>query len=155
MIVVSDTSCITNLITIGAVDLLSSLFGEVIIPPAVERELRRTHPAMPGFIQVRVPADRAFIENLWRQLDQGEAEAIALAKELRADRLLIDEKDGRSIARREGLAIIGVLGILLLARRGNLIPSVKDALMRLEHDAGFFIDDVVKASVLHEAGEQL
>src|SRR6266705_1562947 len=116
MIVVSDTSCITNLITIGAVDLLSSLFGEVIIPPAVERELRRTHPAMPGFIQVRVPADRAFIENLWRQLDQGEAEAIALAKELRADRLLIDEKDGRSIARREGLAIIGVLGILLLAR---------------------------------------
>ena len=63
MIVVSDTSCITNLITIGAVDLLSSLFGEVIIPPAVERELRRTHPTVPGFIQMRVPANRAFIEN--------------------------------------------------------------------------------------------
>ena len=74
MIVVSDTSCITNLITIDAADLLSRLFGEVIIPPAVDRELRRTHATVPAFIQIRVPGNRAFIENLARQLDQGEAE---------------------------------------------------------------------------------
>jgi predicted nucleic acid-binding protein len=154
MIVVSDTSCVSNLIALDALHLLPALYGEVIIPLAVERELRRTHGALPGFLQLRQPGNLAFIQSLAQQLDRGEAEAIALAKELHADRLLIDEKDGRAVALREHIPVIGVLGILLIARKRGMIPSIKDCLLRLEQEAGFYKDEALKASVLQAAGEE-
>jgi uncharacterized protein len=83
MIVVSDTSCISNLLTIGKADLLEKLFGEVIIPPAVEKELRRYHSAIPVFLKVVAPARIDLVARLSRELDSGEAEAISLACELK------------------------------------------------------------------------
>lgn len=69
--------------------------------------------------------DFALVRTLSKELDTGEAEAIALAVELKADRLLIDERLGRSAALRLGLKITGVLGILVAAKRNNLIQEVK------------------------------
>ena len=109
MIVVSDTSCISNLLTVGHAELLTRLFGEVIIPPAVERELRRFHTKLPRFLKLTTPHDAERLSRLAGEVDAGEAEAICLACELKADRLLIDEKRGRDIALREGLAIVGVV----------------------------------------------
>jgi predicted nucleic acid-binding protein len=153
MIVVSDTSCISNLLTIGKADLLEKLFGEVIIPPAVERELRRFHSAIPAFLKVVTPARNDLVARLSRELDAGEAEAISVACELKADRLLIDEKHGRSIALREGLAIIGIVGMLLAAKQKGLLPSLTELLNRLETEAGFRLSQSVRAAALKAAGE--
>lgn len=152
MIVVSDTSPISNLIHIGLSHLLVALFGEVVIPPSVADELRVRHNPLPEYLRVHSPRDQRKVRALAEELDPGEAEAIALAIELEADRLLIDEKAGRRIAEQEGVPVIGVLGILLLARRRELIENVRDRLDQLE-TAGFHLDDALRAEVLRLAGE--
>jgi predicted nucleic acid-binding protein len=87
MIVVSDTSPITALLAVEKADLLKQLFGEVVIPSAVETELLRTHPALPAWLRVQ-PLQNSAKANLYaRSVDRGEAEAIALAEELHADHL--------------------------------------------------------------------
>lgn len=98
MIVVSDTSSITALITIQQIDLLRQLYGEVKIPPAVAEELLAYHTELPSSIQTVPVSDIPLLSELNRQLDRGEAEAIVLAKELHADLLLIDEALGREAA---------------------------------------------------------
>lgn len=91
---------------------------------------------------------------LRRDLDDGEAEAIALSLELGYDTVLMDEHDGRSIARSMGLTTVGILGILLRARRMGEISSVKQALLKLRTEAGFYISDYLFASILSQAGEK-
>src|SRR5438094_6903167 len=104
-IIVSDTSPVRALDHLGQLDLLSDLFETILIPPAVERELllprKRFRPITVNEIRgasVRAPSDAPFVRSLGGQLDPGEAEAIALARELDA-RLLIDERAGRAGAR--------------------------------------------------------
>jgi predicted nucleic acid-binding protein len=153
MIVVSDTSCISNLLTIGHADLLRRLFGEVLIPPAVKRELLRFHAALPAFLQVAIPQDQARLTRLSRDLDQGESEAICLACEVKAERLLIDEKAGRLAALREGLSIIGLIGVLIAAKNNGHLASVAEVISRLEAEAGFRLGPEVKLAALQAAGE--
>ncbi|MDB6058441.1 MAG: hypothetical protein JWO95_2285 [Verrucomicrobiales bacterium] len=153
MIVVSDTSCISNLLTIGHEDLLSKVFGVVIIPPAVDAELRRFHRNVPSFISVRAPVGTDRVAQLAREIDIGEAQAIALAHELKADRLLIDEKLGRAVAVREQLTVIGIVGVLLVAKARGLVVSVKPLMDRLENEAGFRLAANVKKTALQQAGE--
>jgi len=98
MIVVSDTSPLTALLTIGQSELLPQLFGEIIIPSAVKSELLRTHPALPGWLWVQSLRDETKAGLYAQSVDRGEAEAIALAEELHADHLLIDERKGRRLA---------------------------------------------------------
>jgi predicted nucleic acid-binding protein len=78
MIVVSDTSPITALLTIQKIDLLRQLYSDVKIPPAVSKELRAYHDSIPDFIQTVPVDDSQLLEKLKRQLDPGEAEAIIL-----------------------------------------------------------------------------
>jgi hypothetical protein len=78
MIVVSDTSAITSLLQIGRVELLVRLYREVVIPEAVERELRHDHPQLPEFIHVAHVTHPEVVERLAREVDLGEAEAIAV-----------------------------------------------------------------------------
>jgi hypothetical protein len=109
MIVVSDTSPITALLTIGAEELLTRLFDDVIIPPAVRNELLRSHPLLPSWLQAKTIQNPERAHEYARTVDAGEAEAIELARELQADLLLIDERKGRTLARKEGIPIIGLL----------------------------------------------
>lgn len=95
MIVVSDTSPLTALLTVGHAELLPKLFGAVVIPPAVAAELRRSHAQLPDWLEVRALSASNQAAIYARSVDRGEAEAIALAQELQADRLLIDERKGR------------------------------------------------------------
>ena len=90
---------------------------------------------------------------LKRELDEGEAEAIALALQLKIEVVLMDERDGRSIAKSMGLTPIGVLGVLLRAKKSGDITSVRDVLIKLKNTAGFYITDSLMNSILSEIGE--
>ena len=153
MIVVSDTSPITALLTVGAADVLPTLFGEVIIPEAVRDELLRTHSTLPDWMRVEPVKDRLGALRFAEEVDLGEAEAIELAKELHADRLLVDERKGRRLALQEGLSVIGLVGIVLLARRRKLIPSARALLDRLEQEAGMYLSERLKDEALKTVGE--
>ena len=96
MIVVSDTSVVTALIQIGRIGLLAEIFGRVVILGAVADELAVSHVTLPAWIRTICVRDDQVVEDLLSELDAGESEAIALALELGADFLLIDEKRGRA-----------------------------------------------------------
>lgn len=87
------------------------------------------------------------------ELDKGEAEAIALATEIQADVLLIDEREGRSFARQAGLPVRGVLGILIRAKAKAEIDSVRAEIEALRSRAGFFVAPSLEAEVLRNLGE--
>jgi predicted nucleic acid-binding protein len=153
MLVVSDTSPVSSLLQIGRVELLRDLFGNVCVPTAVRDELRRFHQTLPAFLEVRHVADQPRVQSLLTSLDVGEAEAIVLALESHADYLLVDERRGRAIAAQAGVPVIGLLGVLLLARKRNLIASVKNSIDELQATAGFYVADALVHKVLKAAGE--
>ena len=131
MIVVSNTSPIFYLSSINSLDLLHQIYGEIIIPLAVFNEITdvgNTDPSATivpklSWIKTQTVTNQSLVNQLKINLDQGESEAIALALELKANRLLIDERLGRKVAAQSGLSIIGVLGILIAAKQRNLIQS--------------------------------
>lgn len=153
MIVVSDTSPLTGLITIGEEEILPRLFSQVVIPSGVRDELLRGHAVLPGWLRTEPVADSDGVARLMNELDRGEAEAIELAKELRADRLMIDERKGRLVAVREGVPVIGLVGVLLLAKRRGLIASARRLLDRLELEAGIYLAEDLKEEALKSVGE--
>ncbi len=161
MIVVSDTSPVTNLAAIGRLDLLQKLYEKVIIPQAVYRELAHVSDGMQGTTPLQIPewiecqavVDRAVVTALQMEVDEGEAEAIALAMELKADFLLLDERHGRAIASRFGLRFIGLLGVVIEAKHRGYIPAVKPIVDDLMVRAGFWVSQQLYARVLQITGE--
>ena len=153
MIVVSDTSPITALLAVEQADLLKQLFGEAVIPNAVETELLRMHPVLPAWLRVQSLQNFAKANVYAFSVDRGEAEAIALAEELHADHLLIDERKGRRLAQRQGLPVLGLLGVVLLARRAKLISSARELLKELDDKAGIYLADELKDAALKTVGE--
>jgi predicted nucleic acid-binding protein len=132
----------------------------VHIPPAVYQEVVVRGSGQPGsqavanagWITTRSVTDTLAVAGLATILDQGEAEAIVLAKELSAAELLIDERQGRRIAQALGLTVKGTLGILLRAKQRGLIPAVRDELDNLIRHGAWISGRVYKA-VLQAAGE--
>lgn len=90
---------------------------------------------------------------LQRDLDRGESASIALAVELGADLILLDEQDGRRLAQQQGLTPMGVVGVLLLAKRRGLLPAIRPSLDALRTDAGFWLGDSVYRLALQKARE--
>ena len=90
---------------------------------------------------------------LIQALDLGEAEALSLASEIRADLVLLDESAARSKAANLGLSHTGVLGILRRARQTGHIPSLKAEIQRLRYEAGFFINPALERTLLISIGE--
>ena len=154
MIIVSDTSAVTSLLQVGRLAILSALYREVVVPAEVADELRHFHTALPNFIRVVPVADRARLEKLKSELDPGEAAAIALMLEGKGDVLLMDERRGRRVAVREGLTVVGLIGVLLEARQRGLITSLATVIHELESIAGFRISPQLKERVLLAAGEK-
>ena len=153
MIVISDTSPLTALLSVGAADILPQLFSEVVIPEAVRDELRRSHSHLPPWLRVATVENQAQARQYAQLVDAGEAEAIELAKELHADQLLMDERKGRRLAVREGVPVIGLLGVVLLARRNRIIPSARALIERLQQQAGMYLAEDIKEAALISVGE--
>ena len=151
---------ISGLIKIRQLALLREVFSEIIVPPAVRselNELKRFDYDLSSFekadwVIIQAPKSSELLIQLEEVLDRGEAEAIALAKELKADFVLIDERKGRSAAEEQGLTVIGLIGVLIRARRLDFISSVKPLLDDLiKHN--FRISKNLYESVLKKVGE--
>jgi len=153
MIVVSDTSPLTALLSVGEEKILPGLFGGVVVPKAVRDELVRSHTSLPDWLQVRAVEDPVAARRLSSLVDEGEAEAIELAKELRADLLLIDERRGRRVAAAEGVAVIGLLGVVVLAKRRGLIASARNLAGDLRDRAGFYLSTELIDRAVASVGE--
>ncbi|MEQ1746350.1 MAG: DUF3368 domain-containing protein [Saprospiraceae bacterium] len=161
MVVVSDTSPISGLYRIGQLHLLKRLYQRVIIPNAVFEELLQlrdfgydlTEVLEADWIEIKSPSSAHSVADLQKVLDSGEAEAIALAQEIHADVLLIDEQKGRAVAKREGLRIIGLLGVLTEAKAEAHISLIKPLLDRLIAEANFRVSKSLYDLVLEQAGE--
>ncbi|PZV19288.1 MAG: DUF3368 domain-containing protein [Leptolyngbya sp.] len=158
MLVVSDTSPILNLAIVGQLDRLRQQFGQIQIPPVVLDELKiveerpGSQPIQAaitaGWIQVQPVSNRSLVQLLRQTLDGGEAEAISLALELQADWILLDERDGRKVAKSLELQVTGVLGVLLRAKESGDLPSLQPVIADLTENAGFRIAPELLARVL-------
>lgn len=162
MIVVADTSVLINLCCVDRAELLPRLFREVVIPPEVGREFaslvtrdqKFAGLQLPAWIQVRAAQSIPAIVAANPALDLGESAALALAVEIKADAILIDERLGYEAATRLGLVTIGLLGVLLRAKHTGQLPAVAPELARLQEKAGFWLAETVRRRVLQLAGEQ-
>ncbi len=160
---VSNTSPLLNLAIIGRLDLLRSQFGSITIPPSVLQELR-IQEDLPGSVEMRTAVgdgwirvqeamDGALVRLLQRDLDKGEAEAIALALQLNAKWTLLDEREGRKTAKDFGLKVTGTLGILLRDKQEGNLPSIHEAMIQLREKAGFHIGSALFTEILIKIGE--
>lgn len=158
-VVVSDTSPVLNLALIDRLELLDRQFGTVDIPRQVWGELTTGEDGLSalesaqsdGLLDVvDVEESRLYVE-FRRELDRGEAAAIQLAIENDADRLLVDEREGRQVARRHGLSVTGVVGVLLRAGRDDVV-DVRSELNALR-DAGFWISDDLYETAIERAND--
>lgn len=160
-VIVSDTSPVRALAHLELLPWLQALFSEVIVPPAVAEELE--HPPEGDvvvvasdwkFIEVISPQNTNRVMELRMRLDAGESEAIALAEELQAELLLIDESTGRRVATECGRKILGTLGILLQAKQAGLCTEIRFLLDRLQSEFDFFVSPALRTFVLEQAAEQ-
>ncbi len=162
MIIISDTSPISNFFIIGKLQLLQNIYENVIIPEAVYNELTALQQSgfdisnitLSPWITVQKITSETELPFLLQKIDRGEAEAIILAKELHAELLLMDESRGRKIAKEAGLQTIGLLGVLLEAKSKAIISSVKEIIDELKNKAKFRIHEKLYKEVLLLANEE-
>jgi predicted nucleic acid-binding protein len=156
ILVVADTSPIHYLVQIGLIDVLARVFDQVVIPQAVLRELlshstpaevRQWAATLPAWASVRTAAG---IQPL--KLGEGETEAIALAKDLRAFAILLDDSEARRIAHQQGLAVTGTIGILEHAAALNLL-DLPDAIARIKRTT-FYASDALLQTALDRDAER-
>lgn len=160
MIVIADTTPLNYLVLIDRVGILPQLYGRVLIPPAVWQEFQRleTPEAVrawlarrPAWLEIRqVQASPA---PALGHLGAGEREAIALAEELGADRLILDDQVARRVATRRNLTVIGTLGVLVEAAERGLVDFA-DATARLQ-ETTFYVSPQVLEPLLQRWGKKL
>ena len=161
---VSDSSTLIHLALVGRMGLLCEFYDEVVIPPAVWKEVVEEgqgragareveEAARSGWIKVKAPTNDLFVRLLRRDLDDGEAETIVLAMEQSAEIVLLDETNARKIANIYGLNKTGVIGLLIRARIEEKIASLRHELDRLRQDGGFWMSEKLYQKALEAVGE--
>lgn len=147
-LVVTDASCLIALSRVGLLDMLPRLF-RMYAPPAVVDEFG----TRPAWLHVEAVGASPLLDVLLTELDRGEAEAIALAKVLGDVRVLLDERDGRRVARRLGLPMAGTAGILLAAKKASMLSTIQPVLDALRDKHDFRLSDALYEAVVRAAGE--
>lgn len=160
MTVVSNTSPLILLGKIDRIDLLPQLYDDVLIPGSVLEEIE----AKPGKAvpQIRVllrsqqlqlqHAARHMLAELPMNLGAGEREAMALALETEADLVILDDQQGRQVARSKGMSVTGTVGVIIEARARSIVPSVRHEVDRLI-EAGLWISEVLYHRIVQEFEE--
>ena len=162
MIAISNASPLISLSSVGALDLLASLFTTIHIPEAVYEEIAIAGAGRAGSAEVaaatwirrHVVTDIDAVRQLMTdaKLKTGESETLILAAELNADLVIIDERPARRYALAQGLPIAGTLGVLLLAKTRGLLPEVRPLLHALSA-AGMRLSSTLYVETLRRAGE--
>jgi predicted nucleic acid-binding protein len=161
-VVVSDTGPVNYLVQIDAVDVLPKLFDGIIVPALVRDEL--THPraptavrawavSPPPWLDVRPNPDPARSIPRGRTLDDGERATIALAEEVHADLILMDDREAVAVARSRGFVVTGTLGVLDLAARRRLIDLV-EAFTRLKATTFHYRQGLLDALLTREQDDK-
>ena len=164
LVAISDASTLIHLAAIGRLILLKEFYGRITVPPAVWKEVVEEGKGRAGasevekaredgWIEVVPPGEEGLLRLLKRDLDEGEAEAIALAVERQAEVVFLDESDARRVADVFGLRKTGVVGLLIRAKLAGKLASLRQELDRLREDAGFWIGDSVYRQALAAVGE--
>ena len=162
ILLIRHTGPLIALARIGQLDLLRRLYARVRVPTAVYAELALAsgRPGAnvlagafeAGWIDVQPAMNADVVSELSRLLDPGEAEAIVLALQERTRFLLIDDARGRAVARRRGVAVVGVAGALLAAKASGALAAVGPQLEELSR-VGYRLSGELVAAVLERAGE--
>jgi len=153
MIVVCDSSPLIALAIVDKLDLLDTLFNEVLVPETVFKEvtainkLESAHIAEWAKGKVLAPTNKQLLYSYSLLLDMGEAEAMALYAEKEADFLLIDEKKGRKIAIHNKMNVVGSLGIILMSKKKGLITKVRPLLNILQQSYIRISDELYKKTL--------
>jgi predicted nucleic acid-binding protein len=161
VIVVSDSSPLIALASVGQLSLLQTLYGRVAIPEAVRNEVAGDVVERPGSREVLdtewievIPASDTIERYLVLTLvDRGEAEAIALAIQLDAELLIVDDRRARAVAEEMGVRVTGVVGVLLEAKQHGLVAAVKPILDAMSATVGFRLSRRFYDAALQSAGE--
>jgi uncharacterized protein len=160
--VISNASVLIALSSIGMLSLLRERFPEsIVVPEAVWREVVDEGAERPGasevskanWIEVHKVNDKGMVGLLRAELDEGEAESIALAHEVSADVVLLDERDARQAAMRMGLKVLGTVGILLWGKQAGKLMNLRELLDALRFQGKFRISQRLYERVILEAGE--
>ena len=158
-LVVVNTTPIIALTIANQLPLLQRLYSQVLIPPTVQAEVMAGGASGVGvrelqaasWVQV-MPLQDPQRANLLTDLDRGEAEVLALAQELKAGLVIIDERLARRHARHLGLALTGTLGVLFRVKQLQLISAVQPLITAI-HNGGIWLSDALVAKALTLAGE--
>ncbi|MEM6796075.1 MAG: DUF3368 domain-containing protein [Acidobacteriota bacterium] len=158
-VVVVNSTPIVALALIDQLTLLQSLYQRVLIPPAVHGEVAAGGSGRPGSFHLersswieRVELRDPRRADLIFDLDRGEAEVIALAQEVHADLVIIDERLGRRYADRLGFRVTGTLGVLLKAKAEGCLKEVRPSVETLRR-GGIHLSPQLIERVLQLAGE--
>jgi len=146
-VVVCDSTCLIGLERIQRLNLLPDLLGEIFAPSAVAAEFGSAFP----WLKVQKPADANYVAALKLQLDDGEAEAIALAKELNCV-VILDDLPARRVAKMQSQRFVGMIRVLLLAKAAGKLDAIRPAIESLRA-AGFFMSDALAMEALRLARE--
>jgi predicted nucleic acid-binding protein len=160
VIVVSNSTALIGLAKIGKIYLLREIFSRIYIPEEVYKEVTEAGRNRPGsdairnaeWIETKIVEDRTQVNLLMASLDEGEAEVLALSKELRADLILLDEEKARKSAVIAGFEVMGLLGVLVIAKNLGLIEIISPLIEELKNKS-FRISDRVIAEALLKTGE--
>jgi predicted nucleic acid-binding protein len=160
MIVVADTSPLNYLVLLGHIEILPKIYAEVVVPQTVLDELqdsdtpaevRALFSAPPAWLQVCTLIFQ--LDPLMERLDRGEQDAILLAESLKAERLIIDDLDGRREATHRGIPVIGTLGLLAEAARRNLL-NLPQALVALQATNFHVSPELIEVLLANDAKRQ-
>jgi hypothetical protein len=160
VIVVSNSTALIGLAKIGKIYLLREIFSRIYIPEEVYKEVTEAGRNRPGsdairnaeWIETKIVEDRTQVNLLMASLDEGEAEVLALSKELRADLILLDEEKARKSAVIAGFEVMGLLSVLVIAKNLGLIEIISPLIEELKNKS-FRISDRVIAEALLKTGE--
>ena len=157
MIVVADTSPINYLVLIGHIEILPYFYGRILIPPTVWEELQDANTPdqvrawiaqAPGWMEKRTLLSAP--DSSLDFLDRGEREAIALAEQLGADRMIVDETLARGEAQRRKLSVIGTLGVLRNAARADLL-NLPEVLTELQKTSFYVAPELIRSLLEEDA----
>lgn len=147
--IISDTSCFIILSKIEKLDLLKSVYGEIITTSDIVEEFGEK---LPDWVIIENVTDKSRQRILELQIDRGESSAIALALEIQNSTLILDDFKARKIAQQLGISFTGTIGVIIKAKLNGIIPSIKPYLEKIK-ETNFRISAELELQALKEAKE--